>query len=201
MATTEQFTLDWVTLSFPHLVSADRYGRYSAEFLVDPGSDADKAIQRHMLKVAEETWGEGAKAALNSARIANRLCYRNAEEVKDLEKYPNYNGKRVLRSSNKDRAPLLIDADMSPMMPPADKLYPGAIVRAGVSLWTHVYEGVKQVNCNLIAVQFMKDGERLGGFVPPTHDDLANLGFAPMPESESTAGSDDAPWDDDDLMG
>ena len=190
MATTEIFTVDDVVLSFPHLASPDRYDKYSAEFMVEPGSPADKRIQKAIAEVAAESWGDNAKAAVQAAKVANRMCYRNAEDVKDLDRYPNYKGKWVLRTSER-RPPTLLDSDMSQILPPADKLYPGAVVRPGISIWTHVYEGVKQVNCNLVAVQFLAHGERLGGYVPPSKDDLMNLGFAPMADDSEDDALDD----------
>jgi hypothetical protein len=170
-----------VRLSFPVLWEPEQFeqgqgkARYSAVFLVEPGSANDKAIRSAIATEAKATWGEAkAKAQLaNLAPQTGKFCYQDGELKSD--KYAGYEGNWALSAHrNADQgAPAVVDRDRSPLSPESGKPYSGCYVNASVDVWVQKgqYTGVR---CTLIGIQFCEDGEAFAG-APATADDFEAL--------------------------
>lgn len=167
-----------VRLSFPVLWEAEAFQegqkkRYSAAFLIQPGSESDKAVQAAIQSVATEAWKDKAKPMLESFRgNRNKYCYTRG----DLNNYDGYAGMLVLathRYEDQGRV-LVIDRNKSPLSAKDGKPYAGCYVNATVDVWaqTGQYTGVR---CTLLGVQFAGDGDAFAAGKPASLDDFDDL--------------------------
>jgi hypothetical protein len=174
----EVLFLSNVRLSFPQLVeprSAKKGGvpKYSADFLLEPNSPEVQKFFAEVQKAATEKWKEHAAAVLQIVQNDRKLrCYGKGEEKvngKTFKVYEGYEGK-VYISANKEQMPKMIQADGSPIdatntmayQQLARKLYGGCYVNAAVRPWLQENEHGRGVRCDLLAVQFNRDGQPFG---------------------------------------
>jgi hypothetical protein len=176
-----------VRLSFPDLFvpqiykgKTDSKPRYSASFLVEPGSENDKKIRAAIKDAATESYGAKAAAQLKAMENnSNKYCYMDG----DLKDYDGYAGMMALSSHrNADQgAPKVVDRNKEVELKAADgKPYAGCYVNASVEIYAQKgeYPGIR---ASLIAVQFSKDGDAFAG-TPATAEDFDDLA---VPEDET----------------
>lgn len=162
-----------VRLSFPDLFEArafeDQEPKFSATFLIESGSEHEKAIEAEIQRVAAAKWGAKAAATLKSI-VGNNMkyCFR-PEGEKD---YAGYEGHRYFKASNTTR-PLVIDRDKSPLTKEDGKPYSGCYVNASVEFYAHNKGGI---SCSLKGVQFFKDGDAFTGGGVASANDFDDLG-------------------------
>lgn len=162
-----------VRLSFPDLFVARAYedqpAKFSAVFLIEPGSENDKKIEAEILRVAKAKWGEKWQAKLKAITGNNmKYCYRPVGE-KD---YAGYEGLKFIKASNLSR-PTVIDRDKTPLTREDGKPYSGCYVNASIDVFVNSKDGI---SASLKGVQFCRDGDAFtGGGVasPDDFDDLA----------------------------
>lgn len=169
-----QVVLKNVRLSFPVLWKPEQFEgqgepRFSATFLVEPGSDTDKAIRKAIQDEATTTWG--AKAAQTLKALSpqpGKFAYQNGENK--AHKYSGFEGMWALTSHRqaKTGAPKIVDQAKNPLTADSGKPYAGCYVNAVVDIWCQKapYEGVR---ATLVAIQFVKDGDAFAG-APATDD-------------------------------
>ena len=75
--------------------------------------------------------------------------------------YDGYENAMFVSCSSRQR-PTTIDRDRVTLVEEDAKLYAGCYVNAAISLWVQNNTWGKRVNCNLLALQFVKDGETFG---------------------------------------
>lgn len=176
--------LQSVRLSFPDLFKAveftkgDGKPRFNATFLVEKGSDNDKAIRAAIKAAAIEALGaKGEKSAAGWEGNPNKFCYLDG----DKKEYDGYAGMMYLSCHSKTR-PLVIDRDKSPLTENDGKPYAGCYVNASVDIYVQQgeFSGVRGA---VKGVQFYKDGDAFGGGAPANVDDFEDLGV----EEESLA--------------
>lgn len=175
-----------VRLSFPDLFEAKPFEaggpkRYSATFLIEPGSENDKAVQAAIKEVAKEKWGKKADATLAGIKgNSNKYCYLDG----NTKEYEGYQGMLVLSSHRReqDGRVTVIDRGKTPLTPADGKPYGGCYVNASVDIWAQdgQYSGIR---CGLMGVQFVKDGDAFGGAAPASPDEFEDLG---VPEEEES---------------
>lgn len=167
-----------VRLSFPVLFEAKEFKagdgkpRYSSTFLVEPGSENDKAIRAAIRSEAEAKFGKKADAILKSfENNANKFCYLNG----DLKEYDGYEGKFYLSSHRPatSGAPAVVDRDKTPLGSDSGKPYGGCYVNASVDIYAQAGEN-QGIRCGLVAVQFFADGDAFAS-APATADDFDDL--------------------------
>ena len=168
-----------VRLAFPKLWDAEQFEdggkpRYSATFLVEPGSENDKAIRKAIKEEAEGKWGPKAAGVIKAIEGHNgKFCYQDG--ITKSDKYDGFEGNWYLAAHrNEDQgAPAVVDKDKSPLARNAGKPYAGCFVNASVEIWaqTGTYQGVR---CTLKAIQFVADGEAFAG-APANADDFDDL--------------------------
>lgn len=167
-----------VRLSFPTLWEPKEYEpgdgrpRYSATFLVDPGSENEVNIRKAIKAEADAKWGKKADAILKSLEgNSNKFCYLDGS----IKEYTGYEGKFYLTSHRQASSgpPAVVDKDKTPLAPDSGKPYGGCYVNASVDIYAQA--GANQgIRCGLVAIQFAADGEAFAGS-PATADDFDDL--------------------------
>ena len=176
-----------VRLSFPKLFRAEAFeegnkARYSARFLVEPGSSADKAIRKAIQDTAVEAFKDKAKKTVDQLKgNSQKFCYVDSDREES-------EGLMVLSANrNEDSGPpAVVDLNPNKKLTAQDgRPYAGCYVNATVDIWAQSgkYTGIR---CALIGVQFAADGEAFGG-APATADDFDDL----------SSGDDDDAFDND----
>jgi hypothetical protein len=169
-----------VRLAFPSLFEAKTVGtgegdpRFSAAFVIEPGSANAKALAQAVDAVAKEKWKDKAGAILKELRGKGRVAYREEPLSKDGEVYDGFEGMHSLNASNKVR-PLVINRDKSPLTAQDGLPYAGCYVNASIDIWAQDNSYGKRINCTLSGVQFARDGDAFGGGRPASADEFESI--------------------------
>ena len=170
------FILKDVRLSFPTLWEALEYQkgdgrpRWSAVFLLQPGSDNDKLIRAHIAASAKATFGDKWESALKGIwGQNNKCCYMEG----DRKAYDGYAGTMALSThraaitgkGSKQSPPLILLRDKSPAAADGGKPYAGCYVNAKVSIYCTKGEN-QGVRASFSVVQFWRDGDAFGAAAP-----------------------------------
>ena len=164
-----------VRLSFPNLFVATvpkdyptQKPVYSARFTFDKDSDNHKKLEEAIKTVATEMFKD--KGAKKLAEFRPNKMKFPIKDGDDSEK-DYLKGKMTLTAKRQASLgrPLVINSDKTPLTADDDKMYGGAWVNASVEIWAQgsPNDGIR---CQLLAVQFYKDGDRLGGAAPTDAD-------------------------------
>lgn len=167
-----------VRLSFPSLVepraaTPESPKKYSADFLMTPDHPDFSKFMQEVGKAALEKWGEHSQNVLQLIQSDRKLrCYGSGAErinKKTFQPYDGYQGV-VYISANRDNPPQMIGLDGKPVdgsnimayQALARKLYGGCYVHAVVRPWCQENKHGRAIRCDLMAVQFARDGEAFG---------------------------------------
>lgn len=145
-----------VILSYPHLFEpwgmAGSKAKYSAKFLLprDERKDDINKILSYLQSLAVEKFKQ--KCA------ATNLFLRDGQLTGKDDDAPFFS-----ISASDTHRPQVVDRDRSVLYPEDadEKMYPGAIVNVHIKPWVQDNQYGRKVNANLLAVQFVRDGERL----------------------------------------
>lgn len=178
-----------VRLSFPVLWTAQEYQegdgkpRWSAGFIVEPGSENDKKIRNAMKSVATDVMKSKAEDFLkNNQNNSQKVCYIEGDSRDTV--YEGQEGMMVLTSHRAARTkmgansrPAIIDRDKSPLLESDGKPYAGCYVNAKVQFYAQSAPN-PGVRCSFSVVQFVKDGDAFGAGAPNLEDmeDLGDTG-------------------------
>lgn len=172
--------LQKVRLSFPDIWEAVEYEtgdgkpRFNATFLIEPGSENDKAIRAAIKEVAVDTWGKKADAKLKEFEgVSNKYCYLDG----NTKEYEGYADRWYLscHRREKDGRPLIIDRQRNPLTQADGKPYAGCYVNATVEIYAQ--EGQNQgIRASFAGIQFHSDGDAFTGNRPASADDFEDLG-------------------------
>ncbi len=146
-----------VILSYPHLFAPYGKGtetkKYSAKFLLPKATHKADIVQLNGILAA------AALARWKAKLPMGNLCLKDGTLVAKNDGDENY---FILAASEQTR-PGVVNSDKTPI--PAsesdDKMYPGAVVNVLIRLWEQDNEWGKKINANLLAVQYVRKGERL----------------------------------------
>ncbi|MBR8303721.1 DUF2815 family protein [Burkholderia dolosa] len=159
--------------------------RYSATFLVEKGSENDKAIEAAIKAVAVEGWAKKADAMLESFRNnANKFCYQNG----DLKDFDGFEGNMYIAAHRKrdDGRPLLLDNIADPetnkparlvdangeWLPGKEgRIYAGCYVNATIDIYAQTKNN-PGIRCGLMGVQFHAAGDSFSGASRASEDDF-----------------------------
>lgn len=187
--------------------------RYGAKFPVAPGSEHHKLIEAAVAAEAQGKWGAKSEGVLAQLRKDGKVCYAHeAYTNKDGDIYDGFDGRYTLSAGQPEDkgGPLIVDgtgvrsdADkvsgraytqpnkngwMFPILTPRDgKPYSGCYVNATLEIWPQDNKFGRRINCQLKALQFVRDGDAFGGGAPASPDDFDNLAVEEE-EAESLAG-------------
>jgi hypothetical protein len=155
---TPTFRVSFPALDKPRAYQDKGEPKYSIAMLFE--KDDVKPIQKAILQAMAEKFGRDTK---KWPKYKNPL--KSGDDKSDLI---GYAGKVILNAKSKDR-PLVVDLDRS-VLPSADKIYPGSYAKAVVVIKAVSNGSEWFVTAYLHAVQFVKNGERLGGVVNLEND-------------------------------
>lgn len=173
-------------LSFPKLLepeaakgtpNADK--KYGCDLLFPQGDPQFAQFMAEVGKVATEKWKEHASAVLQMCNGDRKMrCYGNGSEKVDkktFKPYVGYDGANyVSASSIEDKPPVIVDAKGVPCSNDntmlrrelARKLYGGCYVNVFIRVWPQDNSFGRAIRCELVAIQFAKDGDAFGEAPP-----------------------------------
>lgn len=184
-----KITLDTTRIAFCNVHEAkafqgDGEPRFSATFIIEPGSPNAKALASGMAQVATEKWGPKGAATLADLVKKGRVCYSTAPKTNASgEVYDGFEDMHSVTASNKVR-PTVIDRDTSPLVAADGRPYSGCYVNAIIELWAQDNQFGKRINATLKGVQFVRNGDAFaGGASVARADEFADLGVDESAES------------------
>lgn len=155
--------LDGVIASYPHLdkpwkKNANDKEKYSLTGLA-PKETHDEA-KKLMVEVINSLL---AGAKMGKIGAEHKFCRNGDTEDGPLK--PETEGMWIIKASeNPDRPPKVRDERTKVMTPQeiVKRIYAGAVVNMLIRPWAQNNDFGKKINANLIAVQFVRDGTRIG---------------------------------------
>ena len=154
-----------VRLSYVHLFEAytsdpeEQEARYSVTILIPKKDKATLAKINAALEAAKE---EGKKTKWDGKIPPNfKSTLHDGDEEADLERNPEYAGHMYMAMSSKQR-PGVVDQDLNPILD-STAVYSGCYGRVSINAFPFAAKGNKGVSFGLNNVQFLEDGEPLGG--------------------------------------
>lgn len=173
-----QLKLKNVRLAFPDLFEAKQYQgagpfRYSATFLVVPGSENDKLIRAAIKEAAAEKFGKKADSIVKSIESnSNKFCYIDGN-TKD---YDGFEGMFYLASHRKQDSGrvAVFDGKRQPLTQADGKPYAGCYVNAIVDIYAQDGQN-SGIRAGLVGVQFAKDGDSFSGARVANADDFDEI--------------------------
>lgn len=161
-----------VRLAFPALFEADsEFGKFGAQFIIDPNSPCIKEIEKAIDKVAKDKWGAKSETTLKAIKTGNKCCFYDGDSKAD---YDGFAGNMALSATNKTR-PTLVNKDRSQVTEADGVIYGGCYVNAIVEIWAQDNQYGKRINASLSGVQFVKDGEAFSGGGVASADDFDDI--------------------------
>ena len=171
-----------VRVSFPQLVEPKKTTNekgevrtaWSADFILPSDSQQYKQVMQQYMTLANEKWKERAQTIMQMIQADRKSrCYGNgAEKVNKttLLPYDGYEGNAYV-SAISNRQPQMIQPNGQPVdasnsmayQAIARGIYGGCYVNAAIRLWLQENTHGRGVRCDLVAVQFSKDGDAFGG--------------------------------------
>lgn len=166
-----------VRLSFPHLfkphsMEEGQEAKYSAAFLLDPTVNAAEiaTLKTAINHVAKMEWKDKIPAGV-------KPCLRDGNEKAELD---GYEGTMFVPSSSK-RKPVVVDEHVQDLYEADGKPYAGCYVNATVRLWAQDNKFGKRVNAELLAIQFVRDGEAFGVAPVKAEDEFSPVDPSSVP--------------------
>ncbi len=177
-----------VRLSFPDLFEPSKPGpgmqggpKYGAQFIMEPNSDAFKVASEAFFAVAKEKFGPNWQAILNSMEKSKKAIRKGDDNLdKSGAVRDGYAGMFYVVARNKAK-PAVVDSKFLngqpvPLEASSGKPYGGCYVNAKVEFYAMDKQGQgKSLNCTLLAVQFVRDGDAFAGG-PGTADGFEDTG-------------------------
>ena len=172
-----------VRLSFPALFVPQAIGdgepAYGAKFILDPKSEAVKKIKAAIKEVAKEKWKDEADAVLKLLEEKGKIAfvegpYRNSKTGKV---YDGFEGMFHINSRTPESkpAPKVFDRSKREVTAKDGVVYGGCYVDASIDIWAQDNTWGRRVNCSLLGVRFVRDGDAFSGSAPASADDFADL--------------------------
>jgi hypothetical protein len=169
-------------VSFPNIVDpqtkvnekGEQQTSYNCDLIFPQNDPGFVKFMQLYATMAAETWKENAQAAMQRIQGDRKTrCYGSGDEKvssKTFQVHAGYAG-NVFISARSPRQPQIIDVDGKPVDPVntmqlravASKIYGGCYANVVIKPWLqkHKDAGIG-VRCDLIAIQFARDGEALG---------------------------------------
>lgn len=169
-----------VRLSFPQLfeakaVNGEGEPKFSAAFVIVPGSEQAKLLATTMTQVATEKWGAKAAGVLGELKNKGRVCYQERPKTNASgEVYDGFEGMHSLSASTSTR-PAVIDKDTAPLTPADGRPYGGCFVDCSVDVWAQDNSWGKRINAKLRWVQFREHGDAFSGGAPVSQDEFESI--------------------------
>lgn len=145
----------------PWAMNPGEKAKYSGKFLMPKATHKAEiqALGQHLVKMSMEN--------LKAKLPADKLFMRDG----DASGKPEQEGHFVI-SASEDKKPNTINKDRSDITEDMDILYSGCYVNVLIRPWVQSNSYGKRINANLLAVQFVRDGERFSGVARPDVSDV-----------------------------
>lgn len=161
----DKILLKEVRLSFPNLFKPKSgqdggKARYSASLLLDKEAHGFtiKFVKLAIFKLAIAEFGDKDTVKEMFAKGKIVPCLHEGQD----KEWAGYDESNMFISSSSDTRPHVVARDQSPLQEDDGIPYAGCYVNAAVRLWVQNNKHGKRVNCELLGVQFVKDGEAFG---------------------------------------
>ena len=156
---TGKVRLSYVHLFEPYSSNPDQDPKYSTTILIPKGDKTTLAKIHAAIDAAKED----GKASKFGGRIPTNLSItlHDGDEEADLERNPEYAGHYYMAMSSKAR-PGVVDQDLNAVVDPM-QVYSGCYARVSINAFPYSAQGKKGISFGLNNVQFLDDGEPLGG--------------------------------------
>lgn len=154
-----------VRLSYAHLFEPysndgdPSDAKYSVTILIPK---SDKVTLKKIAAAIEAAKEEGKTKTFGGRVPSNlRTTLHDGDEEADLERNPEYEGHMYMSVSSKQR-PGVVDRDLDPILD-STQVYSGCYARVSIRSFSYSNSGNKGISFGLNNVQFLEDGEPLGG--------------------------------------
>lgn len=185
-----------VRISFPHLVQKNekQFGdgsfisEYSADFIMAPDHPDFIKLMKRINELALDKWKDKTSTVMNmiNADRKSRCFGQGSERIHKtkLTVLDGYENMVFITAKNKKFAPQIIKADGSAVDPTntlefrelGSRIYGGCYVNAAVRPWVFAGQHGNRASCDLVAVQFLKDGEAFGAAPPDARGTFSPVG-------------------------
>ena len=200
-----------VRLAFPHIYekstpkgSPNATPAYSSDFIVDPSANAAewKAFENTVRLMAEEKWKAIAPQVLEVIQGDRKMrCFGSGNEKRDkktMQPYAEFDGMLFIGGRGVENAPDLYSQtgeliDVNNALDDAPKFYGGCYVNVAIKLWLQDNAHGRAVRSELVAIQFLKDGEPFAAHKVDTRGMFGAVDGAPAATAGSFEPEDDAP--------
>lgn len=186
--TTPVFRLAFANIFQPRVNDLSGKEEYSCVMLFPKETDI-AALKNAIRNVARETFPKLFETSGGKWPESLRKPIGNGDEKAD-EWGEAFKGHYYIRTSSHFK-PLVVDKRNQDVIDP-DQVYSGCYCRAVVSPYAYDQKGNKGVSVGLVGIQFVRDGEAIGG-----GSAAARKAFADDPLEEADGGSAADPLEDD----
>jgi|TARA_B110000914_G_scaffold141686_1_gene124037 hypothetical protein len=159
--------LNNVRLSFPSIFNKSEFngqvGKFEATFLMNKESQAKMIadVEAQISLIQKD----------NKAKVSpDKICLKDGEFVD----YDGYAGCMSIKAGS-NRRPTVLGRDKAPVVEEDNIVYAGCYVNAVIELWFQDNSYGKRVNCNLLGIQFAKDGDTFGAGDTDVSDDFDTI--------------------------
>lgn len=168
MSTSTRLTTGEARFNFVHIFEPHAFEnnppKYSVMVLI-PKTDTE-TLEKINRAVEAVKQSKNGKKNLKGAR-GNLTFLRDGDEEK-AEQYPEFAGHYFFNASSKDPV-LVVDRNKQEILDPR-AVYSGCYGRVSIDVFSYNSHGNKGITTALRAVQFLRDGESLGGVSPVNLD-------------------------------
>ena len=159
--------LNNVRFSFPSIFNKSEFngqvGKFEATFLMNKESQAKMIadVEAQISLIQKD----------NKAKVSpDKICLKDGEFVD----YDGYAGCMSIKAGS-NRRPTVLGRDKAPVVEEDNIVYAGCYVNAVIELWFQDNSYGKRVNCNLLGIQFAKDGDTFGAGDTDVSDDFDTI--------------------------
>lgn len=176
--------LENVRLSFPAIFKPESYEnnapRFSAKFIIEPGSANAKKLDETMLATAKEKWGDKGQQIFDGLIKLGKLKTIEVPYMKQPyinragEAHAGFEGKHCLIANNKAR-PTVVDRDTTQLIEADGRPYAGCYVNAIVEIWAQDNVHGQALRAEIKGVQFFRDGDAFSGGSSVSADEFTDF--------------------------
>lgn len=149
--------------------------KYKAKILIPKNHPQIGDVKAEIMRLATEEWKEKAEAFVQALKGTQKFSFCDG----DLQTWDGFPGNYYVNAANETK-PTYVHRDPGTRENPniitaeSGKLYSGCYVNAIISFWTWTKTGGNQMNCNLLGLQFLRDGEAFTGGGTASADEFGN---------------------------
>ena len=157
---TGKVRLSYVHIFEPYTNDPEKEARYSCTILIHKSDKTTLAKIKTAQSAATEA-GKSSKTFGGKVPANLKITLHDGDEDADLERNPEYAGHMFMAMSSKTR-PGVVDQDLNSVLD-STTVYSGCYARVSINAFPYSNSGNKGISFGLNNVQFLEDGEPLGG--------------------------------------